>query len=305
MSSKIAPFSGPCGPKPNLVVVRAGSGSLHGGWIDRPYSERSFDLIVSYFNEDAFAAHPHLEGVGKVLIKGGKWDGLYQTFEAFPDFDRYQHIWLPDDDIATTGADIDAMFATAAAHDLAVCQPALTHDSYYSHFMFLACPGFRLRYTNHIEIMIPCLTGDLFAQVLPLFKDTMSGYGLDYIWCRLPGAGLGKAAILDEIAMHHTRPIGTQLRGAIKGAKGERSEDEEARLAAHFGGVRKAVPIAYGGLTCDGRRVEGRFAMARAMWRGYGQDWGAYLEPARAQAKRRQLFKRQIIKPMTLEPLQL
>ena len=300
--TKIAPFPG---AKPNLVAVRAGSKSLHPGWLERSYEDRSFDLIISYFNEDAFTAHAPQDGVQAILIKGGKWDGLYQTFEAFPDYEDYTRIWLPDDDIATTGADIDAMFAAAQTHDLAVCQPALTHDSYYSHFMFLACPGFRLRYTNHIEIMIPCLTGALFAQVLPLFKDTMSGYGLDYIWCRLPGAGHGKAAILDEIAMHHTRPIGSQLRGAIRGAKGERSEDEEARLAARFGGVKKAVPVAYAGLSSEGRKIEGRLAMARAMWRGYGQSWETYLEPERARAKRRQLFKRQIIKPMTLAPLDL
>lgn len=298
------PFQASAGlSKSNLVVVRAGAKSLHGSWLDRPYSERSFDLIVSYFDEAAYKAHEPRAGVQAVLIKGGKWDGLYQTFTAFPAYKDYAYIWLPDDDIATKAADIDTMFEQAATYDLAVCQPALTLDSYFSHFMFLACDGFSLRYTNHIEIMIPCLKQDLFAQILPLFEETMSGYGLDYIWCRLPGAGPYKAAVLDEIAMHHTRPIGSQLRGKIAEKKGERSEDEEKRLAARFGGVRKAVPVAYAGLTSDGDRIEGRFAMARAMWRGYARTYGQCLDPAYAKRKNRQLFKRQLIKPMSLELL--
>lgn len=305
MAQQLSPFPlSPTGPKPHLVVVRAGGKSLHEAWLDQPYAARSFDLIVSYFDEAAFARHAPRDGVQAILIKGGKWDGLHQTFEAFPDWRDYARLWLPDDDIATCGADIDTMFAQAGTHDLAVCQPALSHDSYYSHFMFLTCPGFALRYTNHIEIMIPCLTGALFAHVRPLFQETMSGYGLDYLWCRMPGAGPYKAAILDTLAMHHTRPIGSQLKGKIADQKGESSEDEEARLLARFGGVKKAVPVAYAGLLEDGTKIEGRFAMARAMWRGYGSDYSTYLDPAFARRKNRQLFKRQLIKPMTLAPLE-
>jgi len=238
-----------------------------------------------------------------ILLRGGKWDGLFETFKAFPSYEQYQHVWLPDDDIATTGTDISKMFRLAKAQDLAVCQPSLTLDSYFSHFMFLTCAGFSLRYTNYIEIMIPCLKGDLFAQVLPLFEGTMSGYGLDYIWCRLPGAGRYKAAVLDEISMHHTRPIGSQLRGKIADQTGGRSEDEEARLLARFGNIKKAVPVAYAGITKDAQEIEGRFAMARAMHRGYKAHLDRCLDPAYAARKNRQLFKRQLIKPMSLEPL--
>jgi len=140
-------------------------------------------------------------------------------------------------------------------------------DSYYSHLMFLQCAGFKLRYTNYIEIMVPCLSLPLFEQVLPLFQDTMSGYGLDYLWCRLPGAGPKKAAVLDEISVHHTRPIGSQLRKSISDQKGETSEDEETRLLSKFGDIKKAVPVAYAGILSDGRPVEGRFKMAMAKGR--------------------------------------
>lgn len=301
MTPRLPPFPS---PQKNLVVVRAGGKSLHPDWLDLPYPERGFDLIISYFDETAYADHPAQDGVEAVLVKGGKWDGLFKTFQAFDHHKSYDRIWLPDDDIATNAADISAMFETAKTHDLAVCQPSLTLNSYFSHFMFLTCKGFALRYTNYIEIMIPCLKADLFAQVLPLFEDTMSGYGLDYIWCRLPGAGAHKAAVLDGIPMHHTRPIGSQLRSKIADQTGGRSEDEEDRLLARFGGIKKAVPVAYGGITSKGDTITGRFAMARAMYKGYGQTQTDCLDPAYAARKNRQLFKRQLIKPMSLEPLE-
>jgi len=151
MAQNIPPFEN---PKPHLVVVRAGAGSLHQNWLETPDKDRSWDLIVSYFDAAAYKAHKDQAGVQAILIKGGKWDGLYKTFAAFEARSSYTHIWLPDDDIATNGADINAMFAQAASHALAVCQPSLTPESYFSHFMFMTCPGFTLRYTNYIEIMI-------------------------------------------------------------------------------------------------------------------------------------------------------
>ena len=300
MLDRIPPFET---PKPNLVVVRAGGGSLHPGWLDRPHETRSWDLIVSYFNEDAYRAHTPEPGVQAILIKGGKWDGLFKTLTQFPEHRTYAHIWLPDDDIATKSSSINEMFSQAAAHDLAICQPALTPDSYFSHFLFLSCPGFALRYTNSIEIMIPCLSAGLLAQALPLFEETMSGFGLDYIWCRLPAAGQYKAGILDEIAMHHTRPIGTQLRGKIIDQKGETAKEEGRKLRAKVGKIKKAVPLAYGGLTTDGEAISGRLAMALRMRKGYLSVLGDYRDPDLARTKTRQLFKRQLIKTMSLAPI--
>ena len=289
--------------KPNLIVVRAGQNSLHPHWLNLPYESRDFDLVVSYFNETAYKTHQPEDGVTALLVKGGKWDGLYKSFQQIPAYKDYAYIWLPDDDIDTTAGTLNEMFAQARTHDLAVCQPSLSLDSYYSHLMFLQCAGFKLRYTNYIEIMVPCLSLPVFEQVLPLFEDTMSGYGLDYLWCRLPGAGPKKAAVLDEISVHHTRPIGSQLRKSITDQKGETSEDEEARLLRKFGDIKKAVPVAYAGILSAGSPIEGRFKMAMVMHKGYRRRKGDFLDPAYAKRKMRQLFKRQLIKAMPLETL--
>lgn len=289
--------------KPFLVVLRAGARSLHPDWLDLPYAERSWDLLISYFDEAAFAAHEPQPGVEAVLVKGGKWNGIHKTLADLPEHRRYSHVWLPDDDIATNGNAINRMFDEAVTFGLAVCQPALTPQSYFSHFLFMQCDTFRLRYSNYVEIMVPCLRADLLAQALPLFENTMSGYGLDYLWCRMAGAGPYKAAILDSVAVHHTRPVGSSLRAKIAETTGGTSEDEERALVAHFGEVPRPVPLAYAGITNDGEEVAGRIATAVRMSSTYWANAAAFRDPALARRKTVQILKRQLIKSLTLAPL--
>jgi len=305
MPRLIAPFEETFGTaKPNLVVVRAGASSLHQNWLAMPYENRSWDMIVSYFDEDAYKLHTPQKGVQAVLVKGGKWDGLFETFMGFPEHEGYAHIWLPDDDIATTGDAINAIFLEASTYGLAVCQPSLTLNSYFTHFLFMNCAGFRLRYTNYVEIMVPCLEQSLFREVLPLFEDTMSGFGLDYLWCRFPQSGPFRAAVLDSIAVHHTRPIGSQLKRNMKARGGRHSvEQEEHDLVARFGPMRKPVPLAYAGVNAAGHPVTGRSAMAVKMALSYWRARKEFLDPRLARRKSFQIFKRQLIKHLTLEPL--
>lgn len=297
--------SPPAPAKPNLVVVRAGRSSLHHDWLAMPYEARNWDLVVSYFDEAAFEAHIPQTGVQAVLVRGGKWDGLFKTFQEVTGHDRYSYIWLPDDDIATTGEAINKMFGEADAFDLAICQPALTHNSYFTYFFVMQCPGFRLRYTNFVEIMVPCLNQEMFRAALPFFEGTMSGFGLDFLWCRFPQAGRWRGAILDSVAVHHTRPIGSQLRKNIVQSGAGTAQQEGADLLARFGAVVTSVPLAYGGETIEGQQITSRFAMAPRMARGYWSARQGFLDPAHARQKTIQIFKRQLIKKFTLEPLVL
>ena len=290
--------------RPNLVVVRAGERSLHPGWLNRPYEARTFDLVVSYFSEAAYARHRVEPGVSAVLVKGGKWDGLFNTLTNLPELDRYAYVWLPDDDIASNGETIDRMFDLARTYELAVCQPALTRDSYFSHFIFSQCRAFRVRYVNHVEIMVPCLNRALLKRALPYFEGTMSGFGLDYIWCRWPESGPFRAAILDDIAVHHTRPIGSQLKGAINSA-GSRAQDEEGLLRARVGLPKgRVVPLAYAGIMTDGKRIDGQVGMGWAMFRSWLSDLRDFRDSPLALKKSLQVLKRQHIKRLGIGQLE-
>src|SRR5579871_6388732 len=93
----------------NLVIARAGDGSLHPGWLNGPGEERNWDLIVSYFGDD-----PNLfRGDGWIRLdhKGLKFPGLYRLLsenEAL--IRRYDYILLADDDLATDCSGINRFF---------------------------------------------------------------------------------------------------------------------------------------------------------------------------------------------------
>ncbi|MCW2316495.1 hypothetical protein M2322_002043 [Rhodoblastus acidophilus] len=283
----------------NLVVVRAGKNSLHPRWLAGA-TPRSFDLIVSRY--DAAAAFDHGPDVRVVLRPGGKWDGLHAVLSEPGLLDGYDYILLPDDDLDMTAADIEAIFAAMRRHDLDVAQPALSWDSYFSHFSVLACPGFGLRYVNFVEIMAPCLRRDVLEKILPEFAHTMSGFGLDYVWCRLSEDPRRRAAILDSIPVRHTRPIGRVLRGHMA-KQGVVAEDEEAVLRARFGVTGRHRPLFYAAIDASGRRIEGRGALALRMALAYAKVYrklGMQEPPLRniMTILRRQLTRRPQLTPL-------
>lgn len=286
----------------NLVVVRAGAHSLHGRWLEPPPARRDYELLVSFYDEEAFARFTPACGVSAVLVRGGKWDGLFRTLRDI-DLDAYEYFWLPDDDLSASAEDVNSIFRLCRDHGLTVAQPALTRDSHYSHFIFSRCPGFRLRYTNYIEIMAPCLHRDVLKRTLPLFRDTMSGFGLDYIWCRWPESGAFRAAILDSVAIHHTRPVGRVLRSAMAAAGRAAPQLEEERLKREFALTRRIVPLAFAGILEDGRPVAGRIAMGFRMCRAWWKDRTAFRDPQAALRGIVKTARRQLTKALDMSPL--
>ncbi|WP_170770668.1 hypothetical protein [Ruegeria lacuscaerulensis] len=285
--------------KKNLVVVRAGNNSLHHRWQDLPLKQRDYDLLVSYFSDDAFAAFTPQPGVEAVLIKGGKWDGLYKTLSD-RDLDQYDFIWLPDDDLDISAQDVNALFQAMRTHGLRIAQPSLTLDSYYSHFVFSRCPGFVLRYINYIEIMAPCLHRDVLKKALPLFQGTMSGYGLDYIWCRWAEAGAYRTAILDEIAMHHTRPVGKALKSAMAETGNLSSEQEEAVLKEMFDLTRRTVPIVFAGILQGGQPISGRVQLGWRMCKSWLSVLSEFRDRGSARSGILKIARRQVSKPLDM-----
>ncbi len=211
----------------NLVVVRAGDSSLHEDWTDSRVAPNR-DLITSYFGDDP---DNFRNGLGRRIDqKGGKWDSLYRLFSAHPELlDRYDCFWLPDDDIDCCCEDINRIFAAMKLYRVELLQPSLTPNSFFTWFETIQNRNFRLRYSNFIEIMVPCLSADILRKALPLLRHTMTGNGLDFVWARLFDDPNCKAAILDEVPVHHTRPVGQVLAAKVL-ASGNSLDDEMLAL---------------------------------------------------------------------------
>ncbi len=190
----------------NLVIVRAGDNSVHPGWLVD--AERNFDIYVSYFgneeNRYADSADFHENR------KGMKWPVLGELLQAQPELlERYAYFWFPDDDIITDTATINRMFDFAAAYQLALAQPALTRNSYFSWPLLLQDPRYQLRYTRFVEVMVPVLDRAALRTCLPTFTENSSGWGLDFLWpTLLQSRGAQAIAIIDATAVFHSRPIG-------------------------------------------------------------------------------------------------
>jgi len=284
----------------NLVIVRAGEKSLHPLWLVGG-ENRNWDLVVSCY--DPCATFDHGSGVRVVFQPGGKWDGLYGYLNQERVLDEYDYVWLPDDDLETTSTNIDAIFDAMRFHELDVAQPALARDSYYTHFALIACPGFRLRYVNFVEIMAPCLKTELLALVVKDFDGSMSGFGLDYIWCRLSPEPRYKAAILDEIAIRHTRPVGKGLRRDMA-RQGFDAEEEECVLRARYSVKGRTRPLVYAAIDAEGRLREGCIRLGMIMaWR-YLNVFGDFTAQEGALRHIIKLIRRQIMRRPDLTRLE-
>ncbi len=236
----------------NLVVVRAGDQSLHPDWL-KGDSSRNWDLIISYYGSQKSL----YENSGFEVVKdnGFKWDSLHRLFTNRPELlEKYDTIWLPDDDLICSLESINRLFDCSRDYDLSICQPSLTHDSYSSFQVTKANKYFRLRYTTFVEVMAPCFNSAYLKEILPLLTYSSSGWGLDLVWCHLMADPLRKAAVIDEISVVHSRPIGKgTLYSDLKSA-GKDNYQEQANVLSVCD-IQPYRPRTYGGVLRSGRYV--------------------------------------------------
>lgn len=224
----------------NLVIVRAGDSSLHPEWLAGAES-RNWDIVVNYFGND-----PEKYRTGDVVridSKGPKWPALYELIRDHAELiSGYERVWLPDDDLRCACDDVNRLFEIFEREKLELAQPSLRPDSYISHMVTVHNPRFHLRYTNFIEVMAPCFTRESLAKLLPTFNDSLSGWGLDYAWSQLLGPAGERVAIIDDVQVLHTRPVGAANYAALK-AKGTSAWDEMGDSLRKYGIARRGVVI--------------------------------------------------------------
>ena len=244
------------------VLVRAGESSLHRAWLGG--EPRTWDLIVSWFG-----ATPYVPSGDEMVLeqRGMKYDVIARQLREHPELvERYDYIVLADDDVEISVETINRLFEIAEQEGLEVCQPGMTANSYFSFIHHLQSPSFRLRYTPFVEVMFPCLSRAALSRVLPFFDDSPSGMGLDLIWARLAPDNWFRAAVVDSLAMRHTRPLGSAVAGKMR----EAGRDGRAILHAMLNRFGTTMPhrifYCYAGVTRSGRRVGAFGTRWRMAW---------------------------------------
>jgi hypothetical protein len=201
----------------NLVVARSGEKSLHMNWLKGV--EPNFDLIVTFYGNEVPQSWSETEKFYEIIpIKGSKWKGLHQYLTSTESWKEYDYILLPDDDLLCSAHELNAVFNTARLMNADLCQPALDRNSYFSHTITLKHSAFNFRYTNFVELMIPCLSRRMLEATLELFTLTESGWGMDnYWWEIIQKNEFLIPVIIDDITVTHTRPVGSANNGTSGG----------------------------------------------------------------------------------------
>ena len=256
--SQSAAWTSP-GHRRNLIILRAGDSSLHEAWFDpvKPGS-RTWDLAISYYG----ASPDRIGQSGDHFhhFPGSKWAGLVDFLENFGrEIARYDFVWLPDDDLATSSRNIDEFFSVVRSAQLDVAQPALTRGSYRSHRITRRRVLCEYRLTDFVEIMAPCFSARSLPLYTPTFSENESGWGLEWLWLDIARRHGHRMGIVDRSPVRHTRPVGS----AGHGLPGKAPADDARALLDRFD-LERTTPQTLA-------RVRRRVGHGGPAWHGTGR----------------------------------
>jgi hypothetical protein len=148
------------------------------------------------------------------------------------DLGTFDYIAIIDHDVLLSISAINRLLFIGRTHGLDIFQPSLTHDSYISHPHLTVRHGPLLRPSTFVESMAPFMSAKAYALVRDLFPETISGYGIDFVWSKRIRDHGGRVAIVDGIAAKHMNPV-TSVGWTLP--NGESPMDELRRIFARYG----------------------------------------------------------------------
>lgn len=218
----------------NLVISTVGDNSKHPTWLAGS-EPKNFDLFLIYFGDNP---NYNFSGAEHTLSrKGFKFTLLDHVLTEYSKLlENYDRVWLPDDDIAADTASVNRLFEVFEEYNLKLAQPAISAGE-VSYEALRQVPGTILRYTPYVEVMCPIFTRDALLKVQPLFLETQSGWGIDWVWSKW--FEKGDVAIIDACGVQHT---GKLLRGELYQklkARGIDPYQEFDDCVARHGGINR------------------------------------------------------------------
>ena len=190
---------------PYLIISPIGNESLHPEWVK---GQANFDLVLIYYGDDDNVAESNLQYTPYVYsAKGEKYHLIKSFIQSNIEFiSNYTHIWIPDNDVSISTENINKLFRTANQYQLSICQPSM--DGYVSHEITKPISNSILRYTNFVEVLAPLFNLESLLKTYETFDLNYSSWGYDYLWAHLLDYPKNKIAIIDDIIMTHTKPVG-------------------------------------------------------------------------------------------------
>jgi glycosyltransferase involved in cell wall biosynthesis len=155
---------------------------------------------------------------------------LLNRLLAEADLDRYDFVLFTDDDIVLPDGFVDRYLELVIRHDLALAQPARTHDSYTDHWLVEQLDGLVARRTRFVEIgPLFSMRRDAVRLLTPFDEGSPMGWGYDFVWpVVVEEAGL-RMGIVDAtpvahnlrkpVAFYDNRDAALAMRGFLAGRR--------------------------------------------------------------------------------------
>lgn len=190
--------------KSNCVFVAIGKDSLHRQLLE---GEAEFDLHLMIYDDSYNTFCNDSDFIS--CQAGFKMDMTYNYLLRHPNLlEQYDYFFILDDDISITTESVNHFFRIMREYHLKIAQPSLVM-SYFTYTSTLHNPMCKLRYTNFVEMMMPCFSREALKLVLPTFKKKVKWRGIEYHWPILINTNHKDMAIVDDIMAIHQRPVGS------------------------------------------------------------------------------------------------
>ena len=181
-----------------LVFSSADGGrSAYRQWISDD-DQRDFDLALYVYNGSI--ADDRVELIRDQ--RGYKFPNFFDLSERY-DISSYDAVWIVDDDIELSTADINRLFTIFSDQQLLLAQPAYSADSLTPWDLLYHDPLYRLRYSNFVENGVAMFSAAALAACTASMQDLNTGYGAEFLFMHLLRPNADQVAIIDEVVCRH------------------------------------------------------------------------------------------------------
>jgi len=195
--------------KKNIIITPTGKNSLHNNWLG---PNDNFDIIFLCYEDNDFHIELKNKGFNSFNVKGEKWKIIKNFLNENKELIKnYETFWFPDDDLDIDSKSINKLFDLHKKYNLSLSQPSAS--GYTSHKITNKKNDSILRFTNFVEIMCPMMSKDCLISLVDTFDYSESGWGLDLLWPKMLNHPKDKIAIIDEVEIVHTKPVGGNYKG--------------------------------------------------------------------------------------------
>jgi hypothetical protein len=211
------------------IFTSAGEKNAIRSWLagDTP---RRWDLVAAYYADDDNEFVEISKSCSYAFrTKGSKFQNLKKLIMEHPQFfGQYSHVWVCDDDIQMSAAQIREAFELTETLGFWVAQPADRPEGRKTHWITcFAGPSWDYRIVNFVEVRMPIFRRDKLTEFLAVYDGSLVGAGICWWYANFFRADeFGRFAIIDKVQVINPT---TQDKG---GSEIDRLQAPELRTAA-------------------------------------------------------------------------